>query len=228
MADAVADELQFHVESCVAELMRDGLSEDAARAEALRRFGDMQAHAEACRRQAPGAHMSRMMKIAVAGVAGSMAVALVTTGLLAFKQHGELAEARASQKRAEELVGKMNLELTQLRAAAGASVHDTGVVYVDGVIARPGVYSLPAVGDLRASRLVAAAGGIKADVHIEVEPDSESDQRIKEWQAKGATVVPGYHQRPALRVRLSHADGLQGIDPVLRANDMVRVIAAGE
>ncbi|MFO0782118.1 MAG: hypothetical protein U0636_00355 [Phycisphaerales bacterium] len=172
--------------------------------------------------------MSRMMKIAVAGVAGSMAVALVTTGLLAFKQHGELAEARASQKRAEELVGKMNLELTQLRAAAGASVHDTGVVYVDGVIARPGVYSLPAVGDLRASRLVAAAGGIKADVHIEVEPDSESDQRIKEWQAKGATVVPGYHQRPALRVRLSHADGLQGIDPVLRANDMVRVIAAGE
>ncbi|MHC4787010.1 MAG: polysaccharide biosynthesis/export family protein [Planctomycetota bacterium] len=35
-----------------------------------------------------------------------------------------------------------------------------GVIYIDGEIARPGVYSLPASGKLTLSRLVAAAGGL--------------------------------------------------------------------
>jgi len=35
-----------------------------------------------------------------------------------------------------------------------------GVVYIDGEIARPGVYQLPAAGTLTLSRLVAAAGGL--------------------------------------------------------------------
>jgi protein involved in polysaccharide export with SLBB domain len=37
-----------------------------------------------------------------------------------------------------------------------------GVIYIDGEIARPGVYSLPASGKLTLSRLVAAAGGLGA------------------------------------------------------------------
>ncbi len=36
----------------------------------------------------------------------------------------------------------------------------TGVVYIDGEIARPGPYDLPATGQLTLSRLVAAAGGL--------------------------------------------------------------------
>lgn len=36
----------------------------------------------------------------------------------------------------------------------------TGVVYVDGEIARPGVYSLPTSGKLTLSRLISAAGGL--------------------------------------------------------------------
>lgn len=36
----------------------------------------------------------------------------------------------------------------------------TGVVYVDGEVARPGVYSLPTAGKLTLSRLVTAAGGL--------------------------------------------------------------------
>jgi protein involved in polysaccharide export with SLBB domain len=36
----------------------------------------------------------------------------------------------------------------------------TGVIYIDGEISRPGVYSLPASGKLTLSRLVAAAGGL--------------------------------------------------------------------
>jgi len=38
----------------------------------------------------------------------------------------------------------------------------TGVVYIDGEIARPGPYDLPATGQLTLSRLVAAAGGLGA------------------------------------------------------------------
>ena len=37
---------------------------------------------------------------------------------------------------------------------------DVGVVYIDGLIARPGVYNLPTSGKLTLSRLVAAAGGL--------------------------------------------------------------------
>jgi protein involved in polysaccharide export with SLBB domain len=36
----------------------------------------------------------------------------------------------------------------------------TGVVYIDGEIQRPGVYSLPTTGELTLDRLVAAAGGL--------------------------------------------------------------------
>jgi hypothetical protein len=37
---------------------------------------------------------------------------------------------------------------------------DVGVVYIDGLIGRPGVYNLPTSGKLTLSRLVAAAGGL--------------------------------------------------------------------
>jgi protein involved in polysaccharide export with SLBB domain len=37
---------------------------------------------------------------------------------------------------------------------------DVGVVYIDGLISRPGVYNLPTSGKLTLSRLVAAAGGL--------------------------------------------------------------------
>jgi len=37
---------------------------------------------------------------------------------------------------------------------------DVGVIYIDGEVVRPGVYSMPAKGKLTLSRLVAAAGGL--------------------------------------------------------------------
>ncbi len=39
---------------------------------------------------------------------------------------------------------------------------EVGVVYIDGEVARPGVYQLPVAGRLTLSRLVAAAGGLNA------------------------------------------------------------------
>lgn len=62
---------------------------------------------------------------------------------------------------------------------------DVGVIYIDGEIARPGVYSLPAVGDITLSRLVAAAGGLgqiaipqRVDLIRKVAPDREAVIRV--------------------------------------------------
>lgn len=43
--------------------------------------------------------------------------------------------------------------------------HPRGVVYIDGKIARPGVYQLPEGGRLTAGRLMTAAGGAAAGDH---------------------------------------------------------------
>jgi protein involved in polysaccharide export with SLBB domain len=60
-----------------------------------------------------------------------------------------------------------------------------GVVYVDGEINRPGVFQLPAVGELTLSRLVAAAGGFGAiaipdrcDLIRRIGPSREATVRV--------------------------------------------------
>ena len=62
---------------------------------------------------------------------------------------------------------------------------DIGVVYVDGEVARPGVYQLPIAGKLTLSRLVAAAGGLnpiaipeRVDLVRKIAPDRESALRV--------------------------------------------------
>lgn len=61
----------------------------------------------------------------------------------------------------------------------------TGVVYVDGEVGRPGVYSLPVAGKLTLSRLVTAAGGLgpiaipeRVDLVRVVGPDREAAVRV--------------------------------------------------
>ena len=49
LADDVADELEFHVDGRVADLVREGWSEREARHEVMRRFGDLPAVDAACR-----------------------------------------------------------------------------------------------------------------------------------------------------------------------------------
>lgn len=62
---------------------------------------------------------------------------------------------------------------------------DAGVVYIDGEIARPGVYSLPAIGEITLSRLVSAAGGLgqiaipqRVDLIRKIAPDRETALRV--------------------------------------------------
>lgn len=60
-----------------------------------------------------------------------------------------------------------------------------GVVYIDGEIARPGVYSMPQVGELTLSRLVSAAGGLgqvaipqRVDLIRKISVDREAAIRV--------------------------------------------------
>jgi polysaccharide export outer membrane protein len=70
----------------------------------------------------------------------------------------------------------------------GDKIHvesDIGVVYIDGEVARPGVYNLPPIGELTLSRLVTAAGGLgqiaipqRVDLIRKVAPDREAALRV--------------------------------------------------
>lgn len=76
----------------------------------------------------------------------------------------------------------------QVIIRAGDKVHvesDLGVVYIDGEIARPGVYNLPPIGELTLSRLVSAAGGLgqiaipqRVDLIRKIAPDREAAIRV--------------------------------------------------
>jgi hypothetical protein len=70
----------------------------------------------------------------------------------------------------------------------GDKIHiegDLGVVYIDGEVARPGVYNLPPIGELTLSRLVSAAGGLgqiaipqRVDLIRKIAPDREAAIRV--------------------------------------------------
>ena len=76
----------------------------------------------------------------------------------------------------------------QVIIRAGDKIHvesDLGVVYIDGEIARPGVYNLPPIGELTLSRLVSAAGGLgqiaipqRVDLIRKIAPDREAAIRV--------------------------------------------------
>ena len=80
-------------------------------------------------------------------------------------------------------------DLTQnVLVRPGDKIHvesDIGVVYIDGEIARPGVYNLPPIGELTLSRLVSAAGGLgqiaipqRVDLIRKIAPDREAAIRV--------------------------------------------------
>ena len=80
-------------------------------------------------------------------------------------------------------------DLTQnVLVRPGDKIHvesDIGVVYIDGEVARPGVYNLPPIGELTLSRLVTAAGGLgqiaipqRVDLIRKIAPDREAALRV--------------------------------------------------
>jgi len=106
--------------------------------------------------------------------AESPAPATVATDATPGLKTGEAARARTKNQAKKAFESRViEIDYNQLvRGAANLNViirpddmlycdtGDVGVVYIDGLIARPGVYNLPTSGKLTLSRLVAAAGGL--------------------------------------------------------------------
>lgn len=72
--EAIDEELSFHLDAATNDGLHRGLSEDAARAEAVRDFGDYSAHRDACRRIAYG--NEAMKKKVIGACAGFMVLVL--------------------------------------------------------------------------------------------------------------------------------------------------------
>lgn len=106
--------------------------------------------------------------------ADSSAAATAVTDATPGLKTGEAARARTKNQAKKAFESRViEIDYNQLvRGAANLNViirpddmlycdtGDVGVVYIDGLIARPGVYNLPTSGKLTLSRLVAAAGGL--------------------------------------------------------------------
>jgi polysaccharide biosynthesis/export protein len=106
--------------------------------------------------------------------AESSAPATAATDATPGLKTGEAARARTKNQAKKAFESRViEIDYNQLvRGAANLNViirpddmlycdtGDVGVVYIDGLIARPGVYNLPTSGKLTLSRLVAAAGGL--------------------------------------------------------------------
>lgn len=207
------EEFQFHLEECARQLRSEGWTAESASAEAQRRFGTVEVHAHACRREAPGATMNRTMGVvAVFGWIGALA-GIAVMGAMLYQQQSALV-------RLEERVAEV---AAQSDAEASPPVQpNPGVVFVDGAVARPGVYSLPAMGSLTASRVISAAGGAKGSVAIQVLPELDADARVTEWRANGGQV--GVRNGAAcLVLRQEDASGVTPRDVALRAGDTVWV-----
>jgi polysaccharide export outer membrane protein len=95
-------------------------------------------------------------------------------GAIAGLKTGEAARANSKSKLKKSLESRV-IEIDYIQLVRGSmnlnviirpddmvycDTGDVGVVYIDGLIARPGVYNLPTSGKLTLSRLVAAAGGL--------------------------------------------------------------------
>jgi protein involved in polysaccharide export with SLBB domain len=157
--------------------------------------------------------MNRMMSlIATFGWIGALAGVVLTCAVL-YRQQGALA--RLEDRMAQAAVQSASVESTSSQA-------DPGVVFVDGAVARPGVYSLPAMGTLTASRVISAAGGVKGSVAIQILPELDADARLTEWRSWGGPV--GVRDGAACFV-LQREDvaGVTPRDVALRAGDTVWV-----
>jgi hypothetical protein len=108
----IEEELAFHVEASTQALAEEGLERDAARAEALRRFGDVDRVRRECARTQMGERivLQRIQFVLTAGL-------LVAVGFLVFSNRESTAQA--AQERARSLALMEELEA---RLASGAGL----------------------------------------------------------------------------------------------------------
>jgi len=166
--DEVDEEFEHHINASAADLVRQGADPVAARAQAERRFGARDRLHQCCVEEQLENPMKRTREIVLLVAVAVLAVVAVDGWRRSVQSQRLLGESRALL---EEVVGRARSgersDGTDDGDPSPGATATLGVIYVDGAVARPGVYQLPEGGRLTASRLIAAAGGAAPHDSIE-------------------------------------------------------------
>jgi hypothetical protein len=184
-------EFEAHIHESVSNLMAQGYSAEDAFAESKRRFGDARHYLAACELENPVTRRMRVQLWVAAGIAGAACIAITVLALWMQEQDGRLLMLQQQMQAAQREASEQRAELTP--------VQDPGVVYIDGeCVSRPGVYSLPSIGELTVSRLIAASGTRLQEAHWALLtrrlclPEHRTRWAVQElphWTIGGATYV---------------------------------------
>lgn len=188
--DEIDEEFEHHLAARADELARRGMDPAEARAEAERRFGSLARHRQRCLAQRPEAFMKRTRSVLVILILAVLAVVAVDGWRRAVHAQRLASEMMVLRSQAADQSQRSMDALRQQQAAASANPpwKSARVVYVDGGVARPGVYQLPEGGRLTVSRLVAAAGGSGPGPRaapyrvMRYEHDSQGQLKLCEYQ----------------------------------------------
>lgn len=159
----VDDEFEFHLASIESELVAAGDSPEQARHAAAERFGDTEKYRRQCRRIAMEDRIMLQRMNAVLMMIVLLAVIGVSVQMYFTQRDNSLALANIATELASMKVETIDARAGMIQTASSPDRNDgASVVYVDGCIRRPGVYALPAAGQLRLVQLLTAAGDLTA------------------------------------------------------------------
>jgi len=161
----ITDELAFHLE-CLEQMLREqGRPPDTAAQEAQRRFGDAARIARECQHIAT--KEQRMWKKIAVTLMVVLAVSLtlsVAVGFSAVARARRAAEESRAVAESAQLhaVAAQQEAARQATAARDALAQSQSLIYITGMVARPGPMTLGKAGSRSAIRAVIAAGGANA------------------------------------------------------------------
>src|SRR5262245_1845129 len=175
----LADELEFHIAMTVRDLVAQGVDRQAARDAARRQFGDVESIKRQCKRIAL---QERIMLQRI-----NFIMMIIVTGLLI----AVCVQVWTTQQHNTQALRAITAEITHVRMntegalSAQGKQSRGGFLYLDGDVARPGVYAMPQFGRLTVRRLIASAGGVleNRDARITVfqlDQDGKSFMKLKD------------------------------------------------
>lgn len=173
------DEFAFHLDELARECRADGMNEAAARAEARRRFGDV----EKVRRQC--ARIARQERVMLQRV--NFVLMIIVLLVVA----GVGLQVAITQRYNTLALQAITADLANMKFDAAPAV-SKGTAYVSGDIKRPGAYSLPGTGKLTLTQLIMASGGlvIGQDATVRLSRGQELDAMTEEFSYSELTASP--------------------------------------
>lgn len=170
----IADEIASHVEMIEDELREAGQSAEQARAEAARRFGDIDHYRRLCRRVTLQERlMLQRINLAL------LIVVMLALGVTAW-------QSWRGQARTAEAVTHLTRQLEALNTRTVAPAADPasgGVVVITGVIDRAGQYHIPPGGLSLKRALVAAGWGGLRPIRVKIEREGQAAALERPWDA---------------------------------------------